>query len=140
MTTEKQTRRAAMKAIGLATAGLALSRAVDAPAQALRGLLVIAGASALEPLAEDEFYWHQLVGCTVETDAGERVGTVREIWETGAHDVMVVRDDAGRQNLIPTARELTLEIDLEGRRIVVRTLPGLLALGAEPEPDTEPEV
>lgn len=102
-------------------------------AQALRGLLVLGSESALEPLDDDEFYWHQLVGCKVETEDGQSVGTVREIWETGAHDLLVVRDESGRQNLIPTARELTQLIDLPGRRIVVAALPGLIDLGDGPE-------
>jgi 16S rRNA processing protein RimM len=102
-------------------------------ARALRGLLVLGSESALEPLDNDEFYWHQLIGCKVETEAGALVGTVREIWETGAHDLLVVCDEAGRQNLIPTARELTTEIDLVGRRIVVAELPGLIDLGEVPE-------
>jgi 16S rRNA processing protein RimM len=117
-------------------ARLGLAGIIDRDAsQALRGLLVLASESALEPLADDEFYWHQLVGCEVETETGERVGTVREIWETGAHDVLVVRDEAGRQNLIPTARELTREIDIPGRRIVVAAVPGLIDLGEASETD-----
>jgi len=108
-------------------------------AQGLRGLLVLAKAAALEPLDDDEFYWHQLIGCDVETEDGERVGIVREIWETGAHDVLVVRDERGKQNLIPTARELTREIDVAGRRIVVAAIPGLIdleELGEASESDT----
>lgn len=117
-------------------ARLGLAGIIDRDAsQALRGLLVLASESALEPLDDDEFYWHQLVGCEVETETGERVGTVREIWETGAHDVLVVRDEAGRQNLIPTARELTREIDIPGRRIVVAAVPGLIDLGEASETD-----
>jgi len=117
-------------------ARLGLAGVIDRDAsQALRGLLVLAEESALEPLDDDEFYWHQLVGCEVETETGERVGTVREIWETGAHDVLVVRDEAGRQNLIPTARELTREIDIPGRRIVVAAVPGLIDLGEASETD-----
>lgn len=102
-------------------------------ARALRGLLVLGSEAALERLAEDEFYWHQLVGCEVYTEAGQSVGTVCEIWETGAHDLLVVRDESGHQNLIPTARELTRRIDLAGRRIVVAALPGLIDLGEAPE-------
>ncbi|MFT5441979.1 MAG: 16S rRNA processing protein RimM [Myxococcota bacterium] len=104
-------------------------------AHALKGQLVLGNVAALEPLAADEFYWHQLVGCRVETETGELVGTVREIWETGAHDVLVVKDENGRQNLVPTARELAHEIDLEARRIVVTALPGLLDLGSGDEAD-----
>lgn len=115
-------------------ARLALVGVVDrAAAQALRGLLVLASETALAPLEEDEFYWHQLVGCRVETEAGDPVGTVHEIWQTGAHDVLVVRDELGRQNLIPTARELTREIDVPGRRIVVAAVPGLIDLGEASE-------
>ncbi len=103
-------------------------------AEALKGSLVLAEAEDLEPLEDDEFYWHELVGCEVTTEAGTRVGTVSEIWETGAHDVLVVRDEAGHQNLIPTAREVTREIDREARRIVIADLPGLIDLGATADP------
>ena len=44
-----------------------------------------------------------------------------------------MRDESGRQNLIPTVRELTRLIDLPGRRIVVAALPGLIDLGEAPE-------
>lgn len=108
-------------------------------AHALKGQLVLGNVAALSPLADDEFYWHQLVGCRVETDSGELVGTVREIWETGAHDVLVVKDENGRQNLVPTARELAQTIDLKSRRIVVTALPGLLDLGSDDEADESDE-
>ena len=79
-----------------------------------------------QPLQDGEYYWHQLVGCRVESREGRVVGTVREIWETGAHDVLVVESVDGSQQLISTARELVPEIDLEAGRIVVASLPGLL--------------
>jgi hypothetical protein len=43
------------------------------------------------------------------------------------------------QNLIPTARELTREIDLPGRRIVVASVPGLIDLG-EPAETSDADV
>ncbi|HIE69354.1 MAG TPA: 16S rRNA processing protein RimM, partial [Planctomycetes bacterium] len=61
----------------------------------LVGMLVTSPATLLPDLPAGEFYWYQLIGCEVETEAGQRAGTVREIWETGAHDVLVVEDDAG---------------------------------------------
>lgn len=95
-------------------------------AHALRGRLVLAPAARLSPLSEGEFYWFQLVGCRVESADGRRVGRVRELWDTGAHDVLVVEGDDGRDRLIPTVRALLREIDLEAGRIVVEDLPGLL--------------
>ena len=97
-------------------------------AQELKGLLVLGRAETLEPLPEGEYYWHELVGCRVESREGRIVGTVREIWETGAHDVLVVEAEDGQQHLISTARELVPEIDPEARRIVVDLLPGLIEL------------
>jgi 16S rRNA processing protein RimM len=94
-------------------------------AMALRGALVVGEAALLEELPEGEFYWHQLVGCRVEDRDGRAIGTVVEIWETGAHDVLVVESEGGRRQLFSTARELMPEIDLEQRRIVVESLPGL---------------
>ena len=95
-------------------------------ANALKGSWVLGQAAGLEVLPDGEFYWYQLVGCRVETEDGTPVGTVREIWETGAHDVLVVKRDDGRQVLIPTAQELLPEIDLDEKRLVVAPLPGLL--------------
>jgi len=95
-------------------------------AEALRGLRILTEASALPKLPEGEFYWHELVGCRVESEAGLVAGVVQEIWETGAHDVLVVVDERGVRRLVPTAAELVKTIDLAARRIVVADLPGLL--------------
>ena len=94
--------------------------------QALVGQLVTTSPDRLEALPQGEFYWYELVGCRVESESGEVAGTVREIWETGAHDVLVVQDEDGRRRLVPTAEALMKEIDLEAGRIVVVDLPGLL--------------
>lgn len=96
-------------------------------AAALSGRLVTMPADKLPKLPEDEFYWYQLVGCEVVTEGGESVGRVQEVWETGAHDLLVVRDERGRRQLIPTAREFVTEIDLSQSRITLATRPGLLA-------------
>lgn len=95
-------------------------------AEALKGLRILTEASALPKLPEGEFYWHELVGCRVESEAGLVAGIVQEIWETGAHDVLVVVDERGARRLVPTAAELVKTIDLAARRIVVADLPGLL--------------
>jgi 16S rRNA processing protein RimM len=92
----------------------------------LVGQLAMAKATELPELPSGEYYWYELIGCLVESETGEVAGTVREIWETGAHDVLVVEDDRGQRRLIPTASELMKHVDLAARRIVVADLPGLL--------------
>ena len=95
-------------------------------AEALRGLRLMTETSALPELPDGEFYWHEVVGCRVESESGLAVGVVQEIWATGAHDVLVVVDALGVRRLVPTAAALMKTIDLAARRIVVVDLPGLL--------------
>ncbi len=95
-------------------------------AEALRGRLLLSDASAFEALPAGEYWGFELIGCRVETRDGGDVGTVREIWDTGAQQLLVVEDEGGRERLIPAVRELLRAIDVEGRRIAVEAVPGLL--------------
>ena len=94
-------------------------------AQQLRGLLVLAEADGLAPLPDGDYYWHELVGCRVESSHGRALGRVSEIWQTGAHDVLVVDDEQGARHLGPTAREVMTEVDVVAGRIVIELVPGL---------------
>jgi 16S rRNA processing protein RimM len=95
-------------------------------AEALRGRVLMVEVGQLDPLAEGEYYEFQLIGCRVEGTDGEQVGTVREVWSTGASDVLIVVNEEGAQHLIPTGGNFLREVDLERRRIVVEIIPGLL--------------
>jgi 16S rRNA processing protein RimM len=95
-------------------------------AQRLRGQLVMIEEATLAELPAGEYYSYQLVGCRVTTEEGRELGTVREVWATGAVDVLVVVDEQGVQQLIPAVEEQLREIDLEGQSIVIEVLPGLL--------------
>jgi 16S rRNA processing protein RimM len=94
-------------------------------AEKLKGRLVTGDLEHLTPLPEGEFYWYELIGCRVQATGGQSIGTVKEIWETGAHDVLVVEREDGRHCLVPTARALMKEVDVKAGRIVVEDLPGL---------------
>jgi len=68
--------------------------------------------------AADEFYWTDLEGLAVETAAGESLGSVDHLFETGANDVLVVKGD--KERLVPFIWEQVVrEVDLESRRMVV---------------------
>jgi 16S rRNA processing protein RimM len=95
-------------------------------AQALVGALVGVEAGQLAPLPSGEFYWYQLVGCTVVSSHGRALGTVRALWDTGAHDVLVVEDERGAEVLLPAAEDLLREVDVERGRIVIEVPEGLL--------------
>jgi 16S rRNA processing protein RimM len=98
-------------------------------AERLRGRLVMTDPDRLEALPEGEYYAYQLIGCRVEEEGGREIGIVRGIWPIGEHDLLRVEGEAGVEHLIPAVPDLLREVDMEGRRIVVEVIPGLLDNG-----------
>jgi len=73
----------------------------------------------LPTLAGNEFYWTDLIGCSVQDSLGTELGLVARLFETGAHDVMVVKAAGGKELLIPWVMEhFILEVNLADKRIV----------------------
>ncbi len=123
----RQTHRvAAVAPLGHGTIRLVLEEVVDAEASAaLKGRIVMIDPNELPAAKPGEFYYFQALGCEVTTVAGEALGTVAEIFPTGANDVMVVRGGT-REILVPVIADVIRSIDLEARRVVVEPIPGLL--------------
>ena len=94
-------------------------------AERLRGARLLVPREDLPPAGDGEFYWHEVVGFAVQTDAGETLGAIVETLHTGANDVWVVRD-GGREHLIPVIADVVRTIDRDGRRVVIAPMPGLL--------------
>jgi 16S rRNA processing protein RimM len=66
----------------------------------------------------DEYYWSDLIGLEVVTLAGEVLGQVTELQQTGAHDVLVVTGE--RRRLLPFVMGRVIRtVDLASGRIVV---------------------
>jgi 16S rRNA processing protein RimM len=87
-------------------------------AEALRGQLVAIDSAQLPQTEPGEYFHVDLIGC--EVVAGDRrLGEVVEVFEYPANDVLDVRDGE-QQILIPFAEDALLEVDVPGRRIVVR--------------------
>ena len=95
-------------------------------ADALRGSYLFVPASESPSLPEGEYWPHQLVGCEVVAEGRGSLGTLTEVIHTPANDVWVVRGDDG-EILVPALRDVVVEVDLAGRKIVVREVPGLTA-------------
>ncbi len=91
-----------------------------------RNQWVYVSSSDRPKLPEGEYYHHEIIGLTVEDEAGEVLGVVKAILETGANDVYVVQAASGKEILIPAITSIVLEINLEQNKMLVRLLPGLL--------------
>ena len=95
-------------------------------AEALRGLLVEVPIEDAVPLEDDEYYHFQVVGMQVETDEGEALGEVAEVFEApGANDVLVVYGPRG-EILLPVIEDVIVAFDMAANLIRVHLVPGLL--------------
>lgn len=82
--------------------------------------------SQLTDLAEDEFYFHEIIGCIVYTDEGEEIGPINEILTPGANDVWVVKRPKGKDLLIPYIEQIVKKVDIENRKVIITPMEGLL--------------
>ena len=94
--------------------------------EALRGLWVYAREADLPPLEADEVFLHDLVGLDVVTEAGERVGTVRDVLEGSAHPLYLVARDGRPDVMIPAVPEFVADVDPDAGRLTIRPIEGLL--------------
>lgn len=92
-----------------------------------RNQIVFVKAEDRPTLADGEYYHHQLISLHVVTSGGESIGTVTEILETGASDVLVVRSEIHPDVLIPMVDAFIQGIDLAKGEITVHLIPGMLA-------------
>ena len=126
---DPKTVEARVRAVGSGRGGeqrLALEGVESAEqASALRGLLVLARAEDLEPLAPGEYYQYELVGCRVEDGEGRELGVVKGFWDTGGPGLLVVAAGEGPERLVPAAPEFLRKVDMASRCIVIEAPPGL---------------
>lgn len=77
------------------------------------------------PLPEGQHYKHELLGLKVVDEEDNPLGALVEILETGANDVYVVRDDSGKELLLPNIPSVILDLDIGARMMRVHMLEGL---------------
>ena len=78
------------------------------------------------PLNEGEYFIADLIGLEVYSDEGKLIGKVDDIYNTGANDIYVVKDDLGKQTLLPGIKDVIKSVDLEKGQIIVHLIPGLI--------------
>jgi len=86
-------------------------------ALALKGCEIAVERASLPAAQEGEYYWSDLVGLNVVNLRGEAFGTIEQILEAGAHDVLVVRGE--REHLIPFVGQIVRHVDLAARTVQV---------------------
>ncbi|MGB0129404.1 MAG: ribosome maturation factor RimM [Rhodocyclaceae bacterium] len=80
-------------------------------AEQLKGALVGVPRELLPDLADEEFYWGDLVGLAVSNEENRLLGCVTGLISAGAHDVLVVQDEAGQERLLPFVEAVVKRVD-----------------------------
>ena len=79
----------------------------------------------LGELPEGVYYLADLIGLDVYTEEGEFLGKVDDIYSTGANDIYVVKNEEGKEKLLPGIDEVIKNIDIDSGKITVNLLEGL---------------
>jgi 16S rRNA processing protein RimM len=90
--------------------------ATRAAADGLREKYLEAGMPGTLPA--DTYYWHEIVGCLVQTTAGEAMGVVDDVFRVGESEVYVVHGPRG-EILVPAVAAIVRELDPAARRMVI---------------------
>jgi 16S rRNA processing protein RimM len=83
--------------------------------------------AALQPLPAGAYYHHDLIGCMVETPAGDRIGEVASVEGEPTGSRLVVRRGSA-EILIPMVEGICSRVDIAGKKIIVEPPDGLLEL------------
>lgn len=96
-------------------------------AEQMRGVVLVVPQSWLPELPDGQWWPYQLEGCRVTTEAGRDLGVVTEVIPNPANDLWVAVDDQGRETLVPALKDLLVDVDVEGKQIIVGDVPELTA-------------
>ena len=94
-------------------------------AEALRNTYLLVKKEDLGELPEGVYYIADLIGLDVYTEEGELLGKVDDIYSTGANDIYVVKNEEGKEKLLPGIDEVIKNIDIDSGKITVNLLEGL---------------
>ena len=89
-----------------------------------KGTVLKVAEENLTDLAEDEFYYHEIIGLDVyENDV--LIGQIKEIMQPGANDVWVVKRKGKKDLLLPYIPPVVLTVDVAANRVDVEIMEGL---------------
>lgn len=94
-------------------------------AQELVGSKLMMPRDLLGELQDDEYFWQDIIGLDVYSPEGRHLGKIESIFPTGSNDVYVCRGGE-REILIPAIADAIERIDLQGRKIIIKSLEGFL--------------
>jgi 16S rRNA processing protein RimM len=94
-------------------------------AERLKGRVLYVPRDEAGELAEGEYWPSELEGMAVLDDDGERLGSIEDVIEGAAQDLLVIRDGFGNEILLPFVKEFVKGVDMGTRVVTVRLIEGM---------------
>lgn len=77
------------------------------------------------PLKKDEYFISDMIGMRVVSDEDEELGILKDVLQTGANDVYIIKNDHGGELLLPAIKECILSVNIEEAVMLVHVMDGL---------------
>lgn len=77
-------------------------------------------------LPEDTYFIIDLLDMKVYTEEDIYLGNIIDVYPTGSNDIYVVKNEEGKQVLLPAIGEVIKTVDIQNRKMVVHLLDGLI--------------
>ncbi len=94
--------------------------------ESFKGCMLKVSESDLTPLSKGEYYYHEIIGCTVETEEGNTLGVITSILSPGANDVWIVQTEDQKEVLIPYINDVVKYVDIEQKLVKIHLMEGLI--------------
>jgi len=95
-------------------------------AEKLKGFYLKVDRAKAVKLPENSFFIADIIGIQVYNENNELLGKLLDVIQTGSNDVYIVKNEEGKEILIPALKSVVKEVSLDDRRISVVLPKGLL--------------
>ena len=95
-------------------------------AEKLKNLQIKIDSDEVGELEENEFYFHEIIGCQVFDENDRNLGEIIGILTPGANDVWVIKGEEGKEILIPYIEDVVKQIDITNKKVNIEVMEGLM--------------
>lgn len=95
-------------------------------AEKLKGCYLKIKREDARKIPNDTYFIADLIGLNVYTEDGILLGKVDDIYNNKSNDIYVIKDELGKQILLPAIKDVIKHIDIENEKITVHLLNGLI--------------
>ena len=95
-------------------------------AEKFKNLQIKIDSDEVGELEENEFYFHEIIGCQVFDENDRNLGEIIDILTPGANDVWVIKGENGKEILIPYIEDVVKKIDITSKKVNIEVMEGLI--------------